>query len=1393
MATNYKKLKWGTNTPDIVKWNTATPEYPGLVKWGNTVVFARAADISSATKTNITSITLALTSYAVPSGQSRANGYFWGDVIRATPTPAQWWVVSPTYADITVKDQIDTLVSTSPATYYARDLFTASRQPREVYVANWITDPQHKSVAQVQLQYADLNNTIITTTTSEATVSAWAGALVTMTGAGTLWDYEGVLYNFDTTEQYGVSHTFAKGDTRLDIRVKAVVSPRNLTIHKTDPMSQFSAITATYIKVVNPHKIEADTQPTTVSVPTNTASSFYDNLFKNSIAELSATVNSTIASYIDLTITSINAGASSADCEFTVKAEPKTRTLKYIQDGDVNAFKIRTFIFKDIENGAYVVKSPTSSTEYSVWQGEDMWSTPVYTFVANDYYSISVVTAGNGTGSGIATVMATGSVKYRTLNIGAFPFGMSKFSWSTTSDSGSTTITIGTSASLKQPYTYNYSVTSPSPDYFNITMTPTKNEPGDTNITVNFSSTGKTRNYRVYWTDRITSVTGQYISDSWITTNYAPTIPGSGAYTYTNVWRGAGITVNATAADYYTPEYATTNMDAGIHDAACTITAAATPRKVRVAFAGSYTVALASVTVNFASVGATGTAKNYHPTSSTNYTEVWAGSDVTTTAQANQYFNIDVDKPTITKDTAAGDATVNISGSYAYRSWTIATKSGYQNINTHSFSYIKTTNPDVVTTATSYATYNRVWQGGKCTINATAASYWTPVVWEGLTSHSGSSDTYTYEFAESTNNIISSLGAARRPRNLKVNLHETDSRVSRALSAVTVVYKDTSDNFQTVNPTTSTTYIAWSGYAITASATSKDYASVTVTSTDWAAGYTDAIVDVTCTLASRQAVISIIQNDDSCISNMTLTYVKSDTGAGTAVSPAQAGTYYYVWQGAAVNLYVGLLNNYYTYSVTSYNQGASSSTASFYVYASARARYVSGTFTSISKVSASSTEHNVDITGSGYYLRQPYAYDFTVTPAQYWKNATVSPTQVAAGSTTVTLTLSAERETRYLFVDVYNRDRGAGTITATYGGTSSSVSTSVSISGTTTNTNSGLLSAWQGEAVTYTYSVTDSTNYTMVVTSSGTAIGTTNATITANIYGKTVQHTLSVWPSGLGTWYTLSSITNSLSVSRNSPMTYGNWTGTLRTATISAKSLGSDSNCYVQCTLNYVLMSLSTKPTLGPTMATTFTAYIGKPITLTLSNAEAAYYGCTAKLTYYPTFGVCSQSTSKNMNTWVGSTSQSLNGAQNNSLVFTRKSSSWTMVINGTNRTSTSYTVSNTTSNTTVTVDAYRNTTFGMSYMDGWHADTILDTSDGTTATATGTLYNDTNKSITFTLRLTGEYSGGEAFGTDTDITVPARSSQYFEMEYNTGGDLEYFELLGKCPYESNFEQIDQW
>ena len=1392
MATNYKKLKWGTNTPDIVKWNTATPSYPGLVKWGNDVVFARAADISNETKSYIASISLELTSYSVPSSQSRANGYFWGDVVKATPTAAQWWTVSPTSANVTVKDRIDTSVSTSPATYYVRDLFIASRLPRDVHIQGYKNVDDTSRYATIKATYTNTSGTSVTTYTNTSdglNLTAWAGARIS-TSASKWWD-EGVLYG-PNYQEYGNSYTFTESADYLWVGAIYVPATRELTVYKVDPMSQLSAITATYTKVTNPHTTDAATQATTIAVGTSTYSSNYTNLYKNSAVQLSATVNSANTSYIDLTVTSENAGATTNNCVFTVTAAAKTRTLRYVQAGDTAAFNCRTFVFSSPTNGAIKTEHPTSSTDYTVWQGEDMWAGPVYSFVANQYYEITPTTSGTAKGSGTAIVTATGAAKTRTLNIGAFAYGMSKFSWSasvgSSSIGGSTTVSTGTSATLYQPYTYNYSITAiTTSDYFNFTMTPTKNDKGDSNIQVTFSSSGKTRNYNLYWDDKITAIKGSYINGSFNTTNYTPSIPGSGVKQYTDVWRGAGITVNATATSYYTPTYAKTDMDASTNAAYCTITAAATPRNIRVAFAGSYTVAIASITVNFASVGATGTAKNYHPTSSTNFTEVWAGSDVTTTVQPNQYFNVDVDKPTITKDSAAGNATVNVSGSYAYRSWTIATKSGYQNINTHSFSYINTLNPDVVTTATNYTTYTRVWQGGKCTISATAASYWMPVVWEGLTSHSNGSDTYTYEFAAGTNDIVSSLGSARRPRNLKVYLHETDARVSRALSAVTVTYQDTSASMQTVNPTTSTTYVAWSGYAITASAAAKDYASVTVSSTDWAAGYTDAIVDVTCTLASRQASVTIAQNEDSCLSTMTLNYVKYDTGTATGANASLGGTWYNVWQGNTASLVASVINSYYTYSITSYYSEPSTNNALFYVYGTAKTRYVSGTFTSIAKVSATSTEHNVDITGSGYYLKQPYTYDLTATAAQYWKNAYVLPTKIAAGSSNVALTLSAERATRNLFVDVYNRDRGAGTVTATYGGTSSTVSTSVSISGTTTNTNSGLLSAWQGEAVNYTYSVTDTTNYTIVVSSSGTAIGTTAAYITANIYGKTVNHTLSVWPSTLGTWYASSGVTtNSMSVSRNSPMTYNSWSGTVRTASVSAKSLALSIAPYIQCTTNYVVMSLSTKPTLGPSTATTFTAYIGKPVTLTFSRTERVQYGFSTgytSYTYYPTSGTASQSKTASIPLTNGSSGVSVNGAQTTQFKFTRKSSYWTMIINGTTRSNQTYTYSSTYStNTTVSMDAYRNSTSGMKYEDGWHTSEVSFDASADEATWDGYIYNDTNTSLSFTYTgyVDDESGVRTSYGPET-VTIGARSSYnltyYLDTRDGTNIETAYFKI----------------
>lgn len=1247
MATNYKKLKWGTDTPDTVKWNTATPEYPGLVLWNGTPVFARAVDFDFTTKTGISSFTSKLMAYSVPSSVARDGYYFWGDKLTVTANLATWWTTTVNYVDFTVKDYIP-LTNSYVGAVGVRYSFPVSRTPRNVTVNGIDVGDSHS--ASIYTQYRDLENLYKTLmVTGSEDVTAWAGGLVTVSIASTgLWYEERLLYDNIADVARGTSYTFAEGEDDINISAYPIPGARELTVNKTDKLNQLSAITATYTRVINPHTIDATTQATTIAVPTDTESSTYTNLYRNSSVNLTATLNSLNTAYMNLTITSVNSGASSDNCEFTIKATGKTRTLKYVQNGDSDAFNSRRLVYKDI-NGVVQTVTPTQSIAYTMWQGD----VPVYNITGNTYYTVSITTEGWSKGSQTATLTAVGAAKERTLNIGAFAYGMSKFSWSTTSDSGSTAITTGTSATLKQPYTYNYSITTPSPDYFNITMSPTKNEPGDSTLNVSFSSTGKTRNYTVYWGDKITSVTGQYISGSWITTNYAPTVSGSGYKKYTDVWRGAGITVNATAATYYTPFYTTTHMDADVNDAACTISTVLTPRKLTFT---TYSANLNSATVWYTDTSDTRVSSSVAGT----FTDVWQGAAITYTATAASYYTTSIVSSNLGATTAT-IAVLTISATPADRDLTLDVNSTILGHN-----YI---NEITIRTGSSSGS---IWLAPTFDEAAAIRTVSVPQPYSLYYSALANMDSYYTIELSATNSprgdsaLSLSANVVRMKRTLTVNINNRDKAAGSIIatygSLATTTRVSTSFALSTTSTYSSTTIDIWQGGSVS---------------------YTRSL-DTT---------------------NYEISWESSNTGIGAASATITATIYgrnlghpLSVWPSGAASWYR---------SSSSGTTWVSPGTATSYLYAS---RY-----TTMAYAGTSATTCTVTV----YRLAEQWTYQIKAATAGY-RLLGLSPQPTVAPITATTFTAYIGRP-----------------VTLTLSGT---------------------------PRVPYGFSA-NYTSYTYYPTS-----GVPSQAITSSIPSRPYPDSYN--------W-----LFNNWRVTRNT---------TTGDTTVTGKIVNNTSNTLV-FTLNYEWDGTTYPFTVTVEANSTFNYNETQSVPTSLQNLILSVVPpreSTQVLVQYP-----SSSTGSIHSTYNVSSKVAVNGAQTTQFKFTRKSSYWTMIINNTTRSNQTYTYSSTYStNTTVLIDAYRNSTTGMKYGDGWHAyNSIADTSDGQTAIGSATIYNDTSSNVTFTFRVTGYSSSGSFTSNLTTVTIAARSSAEVEVEYDTGGELDWFDFEGKSSYETTYEGLASW
>lgn len=1147
MATNYKKLQWGTNTPNTVAWvSGTTTTYPGLVKWSSDVVFARAVDFDFTTKTGISSFTYALAAYSVPSTVTRDGYYFWGDTLTVTANLATWWTATQTSVNFAVKDSIPLNTSTAP-TVYVRYSFSVSRTPREVTVMGADVGESHS--ASIYTQYYDLDNLYKTLTiTGSQDLTVWAGQPVTVSvGSTGLWYEEGVLYDEMSETNLGKSYTFTAGTDYIYVAAYPIPGARTLTINKTDPFSQLTAITAAYTRVIDPHTVDAATQATTKSVPTNTAVTEYEDLYYNSSVNLTATIDATNASYMNLTTTSTYSTATTNNCIFTITAAAKTRTLKYVQSGDSSAFNVRRIVYKDPSTGSINTATPTESTNYTIWQGE----VPVYNITANTYYTISFTEEGFSKGTQTVTLTAAGQAKTRNLLV-TLNEGVNKLSWATTTagkDSGSASTT-GT-YNIQQPYTYSYAITTANDNYWSANSI-ANTAPGSTTVTVTASATRLSRNLTVTWPSHTSAVTITYTpttSNASATTanpTVTPTTSGSSALT---VFRGATVDVSASAVDYYT---------------------------------------------------------------------------VTSIASSNWG-----------PSTQNATAVVNIG--YASRKLTFTTYS--TNLSSATVWYTDTSNTRV--SSSTSGTFTDVWQGAAITYTATAASYYT------------------------TSIVSSNLGA-----------------------------------------TTSTIAV------LTISATPT---------------YRNLTLNVNSTILGHNYVNEIT--------------VRTGSSSGA------------IWR-----------------------------TASF---------------------DAAATTETISVP-------QPYSlyYSASANMDSYY-TIQLSATTAAPGSSALTLAANAVRMTRTLTVNINNRDKATGSIIATYGSLSSATTVSSSFAINSASTSSSTtIDIWRGNAVSYTYSNLDTTNYTVYWQSANTSIGTSNAAITATIYARSINHYLSVWPSGAASWYLSSSsgttwvspgtATTRMWAARYATIAYAGTSAT--TCTITVYSMANQWTYQIKAaTANYKIFGLSTKPTVGPTTAATFTAYIGLPVVLIFSGTQRVPYGFSTgytSYTYYPTSGTSpSTAVVASIPLTTGTSTVVVNGAQTTQFKFTRKSSYWTMIVNSVTRSAQTYTYSSTYSATTyIYMDAYRNSTTGMSYRDGWHAiDVIADSSDGQTAIGSATIYNDTSSSVTFSFRLSGTASD-QTFTSDvTTVTISAKSSRAVEIEYDTGSVLDEFGFEGKSSYETSYTTLAGW
>lgn len=608
MATNYNNIKWGTNTPTVIAWKADANHtyYPGIIKWGSNVVFARAVEVDdSTTKTGMSGITGSLTGFTVPTNVSRASGYFYGDQITATATYQTYWTGSTT-ATKSLSELFSLTTSTTPSKYYLRDLFTPSRAgTRSITVKG-------DSHVTVTGSYTKLNGSAATVSTKSTTAKivndAWQGAqIVTSTAVDT-------YYKLASSSGIG---TTAAGTANVSAEATSTQKVRKVTVKKvTSTHAAASSFVVSYYSNAS----------TSVS---KTAAGTYDSFSGKDI-----TWTVTAPNYCTAVSPSGTVAAANNENAITVDTGCTRNARTLAVKGDSHAQVTITYTNTSGSTGQTITtKSTTAASTTTAWQGATASAGVVY----DNYYkkssetNIGTIAVGNTT----VTASATSQEKKRAIDV-AFNTGIHAITVKYQSASGTTVTATPTAAGAVTNSSFSGAQITCTPVasiYYTITsngnIAAANNE---TKVTVSPTAGEKKRAIDVVFNSNITRITITYQPNNGTIVTSGTT----GTCTVTNSsFSGAKVTYTAIAASYYT----TSGGELPAADNTTKVTVSPTASEKKRAIDATLNANVASLTVKYQP--SSGTTVTVTPTASGAITNSsFSGAKVTWNATASTYWTM---------------------------------------------------------------------------------------------------------------------------------------------------------------------------------------------------------------------------------------------------------------------------------------------------------------------------------------------------------------------------------------------------------------------------------------------------------------------------------------------------------------------------------------------------------------------------------------------------------------------------------------------------------------------------------------------------------------------------------------------------------------------------------
>lgn len=523
MATNYNKVKWGTDTPSVIAWKADASHtyYPGIVKWGSDVVFARAVDVDgSTTKTGLSGIASSLTAFTVPTNVSRASGYFYGDQITATATYQTYWTGSTT-ATKSLTELFSLTTSTTPSKYYLRDLFTPSRTGTRSIT---VTGDAHVNVSAAYTKLDGTAGAVSTKSTTSQTVNdAWQGAVITASYAVDTY------YKTVTVSGMGVTPI---GTANVTATATSTQKVRQVTVKKvTNTHAAASSFVVSYYSNAS----------TSVS---KTAAGTYDSFSGKDVTwVVNAPAYCTAVSPSGTVAAANNENAITVDTGCTRNA--RTLAVK----GDSHARVTITYTNTSGATGQTITtKSTTATSTTTAWQGAAASAGVVYDtyYTKSTESNIGTIAIGNTT----VTASATSQEKKRRIDVSLTNVASVTVKYKSTADASVTTTTPTASGTVTLNSFSGAKVTwngATAATYWTLSTTSGEINAADNTATVTITAAATRRARSVVLSGANCNFTVNYrnLSDS------PTTKTAVAAQTLTDVWSGAALTAAVAANTYW--------------------------------------------------------------------------------------------------------------------------------------------------------------------------------------------------------------------------------------------------------------------------------------------------------------------------------------------------------------------------------------------------------------------------------------------------------------------------------------------------------------------------------------------------------------------------------------------------------------------------------------------------------------------------------------------------------------------------------------------------------------------------------------------------------------------------------------------------------------------------